>query len=175
MGMVVRTSDDNSRPAHSWWSRHRAKEVTAMIHVHPTGKSAEFLLNHVFAALGGSMVSVFAASQTVSVWGAAIAGSAFMAVVGMLMAEVSPTFKVGGLTGIKRLIANWACGMSAGFIGPFMQRRYFPEDDVVGITGMTACVLALLGVVAFFVVLPKLLTIWSQRVNAKDSSSVQEK
>lgn len=144
-----------------------------MIHVHPTQKCAESILNHLGAALGGSMLMLASASQSISVWGAAVAGSAFMAVLGMLMAEVSPSFKAGGLSGVKRLLANWACGLSAGFIGPFAQRRYFPDDDVVVVTGMMSCILSLLGVVALFVASPKLLAIWSKKLATKKDSSDQ--
>lgn len=135
-----------------------------MIPLQSTRQFAEMVLTHLMGAVGGSMIGFAAASQSISIWGAAVAGSAFMAAVGMLLSESIPLMKVKGLEGNKRLLANWLFGLSSGFIGPFVQRRYYPDDDVVIVTGMLACLLALLGLVAIAVGLPRFIGWFQSRI-----------
>lgn len=119
---------------------------------------AENLASTLLPATGGILMASHATGDMGLILGGAVAGAGVAGLLGMLLSESIPALQLPRLAGLRRLAANWLCGLcTIPFIGP-IHRKYFVEEDLSMTSAGIAGVAGLVGVVVLAIVLPAVVT-----------------
>lgn len=118
------------------------------------------------AAAGGAFfMAMYSKVEFISVLGSVICATALMSVLGLLLSEAVPAMRIRNITGRKRLLANWCCGLAAYWFAYPVRNKYFPDCDIELVASGCAAVLALMGVSVVSIAI---------RISLKKAASIEE-
>lgn len=123
------------------------------------------ILDNGAAAGGAFFMAMYSKVEMFSVIGSVICATALMSVLGLFLSESIPAMRIRNVTGRKRLLANWCCGLSAYWFAYPVRARWFPEADIELIAGGTAAALALMGVSAVSIAI---------RISLRKAAAIEE-
>ena len=129
------------------------------------------IIETLLPTVAGAFLAVQGNTDASTILGACIAGSGIMSILGMFLSEAITALKVSRLTGYRRMLANWLCGLfSIPFVG-YMHRHWFPDEDLAFTAAGIAGIFALLGVSVFAIAIPKLLRLFSKGVDTAEETA----
>jgi hypothetical protein len=132
---------------------------------------AEQIAVTIAPATGGIVVAANSETQLGVIFGAACAGAGIAGALGMLLSEFIKEMEIPKLVGLKRLAANWFCGLCSIPFASRVHRHWFPEDDIAIVAGSLAALVALMGVLVLRWWLPTFL----RRGKAQGDAYIEDK